>query len=36
MDGERDQVRCGKGKDFVRSDFDDVLRRCERGVAGGP
>jgi metallophosphoesterase (TIGR03767 family) len=35
MDGERDVVLCGKGNDFVRSDFEDVLRRCERGVAGG-
>ncbi len=35
MDGERDVVLCGKGNDFVRSDFDDVLRRCERGVSGG-
>ena len=35
MDGERDVVRCGKGNDFVRSDFNDVLRRCERGVSGG-
>jgi metallophosphoesterase (TIGR03767 family) len=36
MDGERDRVNCGRGNDFVRSDFEDVLRNCERGVSGGP
>ncbi len=36
MDGERDVVICGRGDDFVRSDFNDVLRGCERGVSGGP
>ena len=35
-DGERDIVRCGKGNDHVRADFEDVLRRCERGSIGGP
>jgi metallophosphoesterase (TIGR03767 family) len=36
MDGERDIVNCGKGRDFVRSDFDDVVKNCESGVSGGP
>ena len=32
----RDIVNCGKGRDFVRSDFNDVVKNCERGVSGGP
>ena len=34
QDGQRDVVACGKGKDRVRADGDDVLRSCERGVVG--
>ena len=29
-DGERDVVNCGRGRDRVRADAVDVLRRCER------
>jgi dienelactone hydrolase len=29
-DGEQDQVNCGRGRDRVRADRIDVLRRCER------
>jgi Ca2+-binding RTX toxin-like protein len=36
MDGARDKVFCGRGDDFVKADFEDVLKDCERGVTGGP
>jgi hypothetical protein len=29
-DGLRDFVNCGRGRDSVRADRFDVLRRCER------
>jgi Ca2+-binding RTX toxin-like protein len=29
-DGQRDRVNCGSGRDSVRADRIDVLRRCER------
>ena len=32
QDGQRDIIACGKGRDRVRADHVDVLRRCERRV----
>jgi Ca2+-binding RTX toxin-like protein len=34
--GRRDVIDCGRGRDTVRADRQDVLRRCERVIRGGP